>query len=172
MKRPHLNRLPQPWLAILALALALAASAHAATPAAPAASTAAANAKSPKAEYRPVELAAWVPALRSPTRIILQPSGVSFNAELAGMPRPQKADYLQQALRTMQVSEPPQVGHAVLLKFGAAAEQQLVAYVDQHAAERMQRELRVGERREFFAFHVYNFSRGPALVITSFGPAR
>lgn len=125
-----------------------------------------------KAEYKPVELASWVPPLRSPTRIILQPTGVSFTAELAALPRPQKSDYLQLALRTMQVNQAPQVNHAVLLKYGSGADQQLVAYVDDGTAERIGKDLRVGDRREFFAFHVYNYSRGPALVVTSFGPAR
>ena len=27
----------------------------------------------------------------------------------------------------------------------------------------------VGERRRFYALHVYNYSKGPALVVTSFG---
>lgn len=125
-----------------------------------------------RAAYKPVDLATWVPPLRSPTRIILHPSGVSFQAELAALPRPQKSDYLQLALRTMQVSQAPQVSHAVLLKYGSASDQQLVAYVDDGAAARMVQDLRVGDRREFFAFHVYNYARGPALVITSFGPLR
>lgn len=127
---------------------------------------------SPQAQYEAVDLARWVPAMRTPTRIILHPRGVSFEAELAAMPRAQKADYLAQALRTMQVSAPPQVGHAVLLRYGAAEGQQLVTYVEDATAARMQRELSVGARRLFYAFHVYNYSRGPALVITSFGPAR
>lgn len=124
------------------------------------------------ASYKPVSLASWVPMLRTPGRIILQPSGVSFQASLVGLPRPQKSDYLQFALRTMQVSQPPKVGHALLLRYGDAPEQQLMAYVEDAVAARIGRELALGERREFFAFHVYNYAKGPALVITGFGPAR
>ncbi|MFT3822164.1 MAG: hypothetical protein QM750_31860 [Rubrivivax sp.] len=157
------------WLSALPAAAALLLPPPAVAAASPASAASEAEAK---AEYKPVELASWVPPLRSPTRIILRPTGVSFNAELAALPRPQKSDYLQLALRTMQVNQAPQVSRAVLLKYGSGADQQLVAYVDDGTAERISKDLRVGDRREFFAFHVYNYSRGPALVITSFGPAR
>jgi hypothetical protein len=135
------------------------------TPAGPAASA-------PSQAYRPVELATWVPVLRTPARIILHPSPVSFQAEFADGPRPQKTDYLQQALQVMQVSEPPEVHQAVLLRYGPTQEQQLVAYIEDAAAQRLRQEVKPGEKREFFAIHVYNYAKGPALVITSFGPVR
>lgn len=125
-----------------------------------------------QAAYKPVQLASWVPVMRTPGRIILQPSGVSFHATLAAVPRVQKSDYLQMALRTMQVSQPPKVGHALLLRYGDGPDQQLVAYVEDAVAARLAAELKPGDRREFFAFHVYNYAKGPALVVTGFGPAR
>lgn len=121
--------------------------------------------------YRKVDLAAWVPGLRSPGRIILQPSGVSFVATFDAGPRPQKAEYLDTALKLMRVSAPPVVRQAVRLRYGPQEGQTLVAYIEEGAAKRLASDLRPGDRRQFFAFHVYNYAKGPALVITSFGPA-
>ncbi|MBK1689720.1 hypothetical protein [Rubrivivax gelatinosus] len=134
-----------------------------------AAAAPASAAPDPTQEFREIRLETFVPAARTPQRIILQPYGVQFDAELAAPPRPQKAEYLQQALQLMHVSEPPRVSQAVLLRYGRG--ETLVAYIDDGAAARLARELRPGQTRRFYAFHVYNFARGPALVVTSFGAA-
>ena len=139
-------------------------------PAAPPAASAPATPASAPGAYRQVELATWVPPLRAPGRIILQPQGVSFQAELGALPRAQKAEYLQKALELMHMSEPPRVSQAVLLRYGPAPDQQLVAYIEDAAAARLAKELKPGDVRQFYAFHVYNYAKGPALVVTSFGP--
>jgi len=129
------------------------------------------DAEQVEAVYKAVELATWVPPLRAPQRVIINPAGVSFQAVFDGGPREQKTAYLQQALKLMRVSEPPKVNQAIRLRYGPGEADTLVAYIEDGAAERLRKDIRLGERREFFAFHIYNFSKGPALVITSFGPA-
>lgn len=161
-------RLPRQAALIAALA---AACWVAATPAAHAADAAGAEAAPAERSYKAVELATWVPPLRAPQRVIIQPTGVSFQAVFDGGPREQKVAYLQEALKMMRVSAPPKVTQAVRLRYGPGDAETLIAYIEDSAAERLRKELRAGDRREFFAFHVYNFSKGPALVITSFGPA-
>ncbi len=157
-------------LAFAAMLLGLAPALQARAPTAPPTANLPAADASAAGAYRQVELATWVPPLRTPGRIILQPQGVSFRAELAAMPRAQKADYLQKALEMMRMSEPPHVSQAVLLRYGTAPDQQLVAYIEDTAAARLAQELKPGDVRQFYAFHVYNYAKGPALVITSFGP--
>lgn len=163
-------RTPLAWMALWAWSLLLG---WLATPgcawAAPGAPKAAAPAS--VGDYTAVELATWVPVLRTPGRVILQPKPVSFRAEYLQGPRPQKAEYLQSALKMMQISEMPSVNQAVLLRYGPAESQQLVAYIESAAAQRLRQELKPGDRRQFFGFHVYNYAKGPALVITSYGPA-
>jgi hypothetical protein len=122
-------------------------------------------------DYKVVELATWVPSVRTPGRVILQPKPVSFRAEYLDGPRPQKADYLQAALKMMQISEVPSVSQAVLLRYGPADGQQLVAYIEAAAAQRLRQDLKPGDKRQFYGFHVYNYAKGPALVITSYGLA-
>ncbi|MBZ8141657.1 hypothetical protein CLD22_17340 [Rubrivivax gelatinosus] len=164
---PPMHNAREILLALLAATALVAQAAPAATPtAAPAPAASAADATD---GFREVRLETFVPPARTPQRIILRPSGVQFDAELAALPRPQKAEYLQQALQLMHVSEPPRVQQAVLLRYGRG--ETLVAYIDEAAAQRLAREVKVGEKRRFYAFHVYNYSRGPALVVTSFGAA-
>lgn len=100
-------------------------------------------------------------------RIIFAPSPVKFQATLAAMPAPQKADYLMSALSMMKVSDPPKVSQRIGLDFGG--DKALAAYIDDTVAARLATTAKIGQKLTFYAFHVYNNNRGPALLITSFG---
>lgn len=150
----------------LSLLLAPAAPVHL-NAATPATTPQAATAQSAEKAYKEVNLAELVKTTRSPQRIILNPYPVSFTAKLEALPRAQKADYLNKAMGMMQMSQPPQVSRAVLL--GHGADGKLPAYIEDAAAARLVKEAKPGETRKFYAFHVYNYSKGPALVIVSFG---
>lgn len=100
-------------------------------------------------------------------RIIFAPAPVKFRARLAAGPAPQKADYLLAALGMMRVSNPPKVSQRIGLDFGG--DKALAAYIDDAVVDRLNREVKVGDSRTFYAFHVYNNHRGPALLVISFG---
>lgn len=152
---------------VLILALCGLMPAHAATSAAAPVAARPAAAET----YQPVDLAKLVEASRTAVpgqKIILRPSPVSFSATLLQMPVAQRSDYLRQVLAMMQTNAVPKVEQRVVLSY--APDKGLPVYVEQAAAQRLAREARVGERRRFYALHVYNYSKGPALVVTSFGP--
>lgn len=135
------------------------------------AATAPVAAPAPGAAYQPVDLARLVETSRTPVagqKIILRPSPVSFSATLLQMPVAQRSEYLRQVLAMMQTATPPKVEQRVVL--GYAPDKGLPVYIEQAAALRLAREARLGEQRRFYALHVYNYSKGPALVVTSFGP--
>lgn len=100
-------------------------------------------------------------------RIIFAPSPVKFQATLSAMPAPQKAEYLMSALAMMKVSDPPKVSQRIGLDFGG--DKALAAYIDDTVATRLTSAAKIGQTLTFYAFHVYNNNRGPALLITSFG---
>lgn len=100
-------------------------------------------------------------------RIIFAPTPVKFQATLSAMPAPQKAEYLMSALSMMKVSDPPRVSQRIGLDFGG--EKALAAYIDDTVAARLSAAAKIGQKLTFYAFHVYNNNRGPALLITSFG---
>ena len=138
-------------------------------PAAAASSAAVDQAGDPAAAYKDVDLKAMVASSRSEVpgqRIIFAPSPVKFRATLAAMPAPQKADYLKKALGMMGVGGTLQVSQRIGIGYGG--DKALAAYIDDAAAARLSREAKVGQQLNFYAYHVYNHSRGPALVVTSF----
>lgn len=129
-----------------------------------------AEVNSPEQVYKSVNLEELVKNTRTPQRIVLSPYPVSFVASLQALPRAQKAEYLTQAMSVMSMSAPPKVSHAVLLGYGTDGT--LPVYIEDAAAGRLTKEVKVGETRKFYAFHVYNWSKGPALVVVSFGKSQ
>lgn len=122
----------------------------------------------PRTAYKEIKLGELVPASRMTDggRAIFEPRPVRFAAKLAQLPSPQKADYLKQVMGMMGVTAGLEVSQRVALDYGG--EKLLAAYVEDEAAVRIGKELKAGDTRTFYAFHVYNNRYGPALVIISF----
>ena len=124
---------------------------------------------SPATTYKSVELKELVAGARTELpgqRIIFAPTAIRFRAVLAAMPVPQKTDYLKQALGMMGISNLGNINQRIGLGYGG--DKALAAYIDDTAASRLTQGAKPGQSLQFYAYHVYNHSRGPALVITSF----
>ncbi|MDR0672961.1 MAG: hypothetical protein LBF93_04710 [Zoogloeaceae bacterium] len=130
--------------------------------------TAAEGESGSRTDYAPLDLAQSVPGLRTKdgTRTIFEPRPVRFTARLARLPEPQKADYLNQVMSLIGVTAKFQVSQRVVFDYGG--DRPLAAYVEDGAAARIAKELKAGDTRTFYAFHVYNNRYGPALVVTAF----
>jgi hypothetical protein len=152
--------------ALLALTLGLPPGAARAEDSAPAAAS-----DDPRTAYRPLDLAQAVPKLRMTdgTRAVFAPQAVRFTARLAQLPAPQKAEYLKQVMGMMGMTADLKVSHRIVIDYGG--DKPLAAYVEDDAATRIGKELKTGDTRIFYAFHVYNNRYGPALVVTSFEEA-
>ncbi|MDR0440914.1 MAG: hypothetical protein LBI59_08030 [Candidatus Accumulibacter sp.] len=138
---------------------------------APEAAADSADSADPVAAYKEVDLKTLVAGARSEIpgqRIILVPTGVRFSAVLAAMPAPQKTDYLKKALGMMGIDNFGKVSQRIGLDYGG--EKALAAYIEDSAAARLGQEAKPGQSLQFFAYHVYNHARGPALVVVSFTP--
>lgn len=123
----------------------------------------------PAATYKEVDLKALVARSRTELpgqRIIFAPTAIRFRAVLGALPVAQKADYLHTALSMMKVSNPPEVKQRIGLDYGG--EKLLSAYIEEGTAQRLAAQVKPGQTRTFYAWHVYNYSRGPALLIISF----
>lgn len=124
----------------------------------------------PLATYKAVDLKALVSSSRTEVpgqRVIFVPSPVKFQAKLAALPAPQKTEYLKKALGMMGAGHNIQVSQRIGLDYGG--EKALVAYIDDTAAAQLTRDGKVGQALDFYAYHVYNHSRGPALVVVAIG---
>jgi hypothetical protein len=154
-------------LAVLLGATVTLACAQAQTEAKAASAATAAATSDPRANFRQLELAKLVPASRTDgMRAIFEPRPVRFRARLAQLPQPQKAEYLKKVMGMMGVEAELNVEQRVVLEYGG--DKPLAAYVEKGVATRIGQELKEGDERMFYAFHVYNNRYGPALVITSF----
>ncbi|KAB2921537.1 MAG: hypothetical protein F9K30_14205 [Dechloromonas sp.] len=123
----------------------------------------------PSASYKEINLKELVARSRTELpgqRVIFAPMPIRFRATLAALPVAQKADYLLTALSMMKVSNPPRVSQRIGLDYGG--DKVLSAYIEEDVARRLAREIKPGQMRTFYAYHVYNYSRGPALLVTSF----
>ena len=121
------------------------------------------------ADYPPVTLPSFVDQSRTPAgqRIILRPTPVSFVATIHRMPEQQTTRYLKQVMNMMQVSAAGDVSQRIVVRYGD--NQYLPLYINDEAAARLGEQAQAGEQRRFYALHVYNYSKGPALIVVSFG---
>lgn len=123
--------------------------------------------RSPDKEFTLIDLATLIPQARTNgERYIFAPRPVKFRARLAQAPSPQKTDYLKKVLGFMGLAKPPRVGYRVGLGYGG--DKPLPAYVEDATAARMQKEAKEGQELTFYAYHVYNYRLGPALLVVSF----
>ncbi|MDR0701081.1 MAG: hypothetical protein LBF61_01510 [Azoarcus sp.] len=154
-------------LSVLCLGAGAAQAADAAATARPV-STALTVEGDPRATYAALDLAQAVPGMRTTdgSRTIFEPRPVRFTARLAQLPAPQKADYLKKVMGLIGVTAELKVSQRVALDYGG--DKPLAAYVEDGAAARIAKDLKAGDERVFYAFHVYNNRYGPALVITAF----
>lgn len=175
MLTPDFSFSPSLTLAAVALGIAMAALSPESRAGAPEAAAKAATptiestSLDPAATYKQVDLKELVSKSRTEVpgqRIIFAPSPVKFRATLASQPTPQKAEYLLAALSMMKISNPPKVTQRVGLDYGG--DKAIAAYIDDSVAERLSKDAKTGQALTFYAYHVYNYSRGPALLITSY----
>lgn len=175
MLTPDFSFSPPLTLAAVALGIAMAAlspESRAGAPEAPANAAPPvieASSLDPAVTYKQVDLKELVSKSRTEVpgqRIIFAPSPVKFRATLVSLPTPQKAEYLLAALSMMKISNPPKVTQRVGLDYGG--DKAIAAYIDDSVASRLGKDVKAGQALTFYAFHVYNYSRGPALLITSY----
>lgn len=97
------------------------------------------------------------------TRTILPPKRVGFSARLKSHPEKIAISYLFEALSLMQVSPLPKVSHRMFLE---SAEGLIIpVYVEDAAVGRIRAKSLDADPAQFSGYHVYNYSKGPAIVV-------
>lgn len=119
-----------------------------------------------KPEYTHVDLDRFIsiqkPAMPG-TRTILPPNDISFRGILMEGPKQIKIKYLFEALQIMNVDPLPKVSHRMFI---SSREGKVIpVYVEDNAIEEIKKTVKVDEEALFLAYHVYNYSKGPAVVV-------
>ena len=101
-------------------------------------------------------------------RLILRPARpVKLDIEIMRLPETRKLEYIYTALRVGGGLDPlPEVSHRMFVKTRGGVI--IPVYVEDMAALKIKDRLKVGQKVRFNAFHVYNYSKGPAFLVVGF----
>jgi len=121
-------------------------------------------------EFIPIDIDAFVAEQRSMTQgttSLLPPSPVRFVARLKQYPQPRKVEYLYQVLEFFPMDPRPEVKHRMFVTTPGG--HILPVYVDDKAVEAIRNGLKEGgAEASFYGYHMYNYSKGPAILVTGF----
>jgi len=99
------------------------------------------------------------------SKVILNPAHIKTIARLKSYPEKRQVQYLYTALSMMQVSPMPAVNHRMFIE---STEGQIIpVYVEDIIAEEIQQGIKLETTVLLKGYHVYNYSKGPAIVIES-----
>ncbi|MEM6974333.1 MAG: hypothetical protein AAF577_16175 [Pseudomonadota bacterium] len=101
------------------------------------------------------------------TREIVQPSGLRFTAAIKRAPEKIETKYIYQALAMMRVAPLPQINHRMFVQ--SAGGKILPVYVHDAAVPALTGQP-LEAPVELAGFHVYTYSKGPAIVVDGWVP--
>lgn len=97
------------------------------------------------------------------TKVILNPGHIKIAARIKRHPEKRNVEYLYGALRMMQVDPMPKVNYRMFIE---SDEGQIIpVYVEDAIASQISKRIPLETRILLKGYHVYNYSKGPAIVI-------
>ena len=102
---------------------------------------------------------------------IVPPLNLSFTGVLKTLSQKKTTGYLYTALQVMQISPLPAIEYQAFIGAPADGErggEVISVYIDNRLAtalETLDANALINQRRTWYGYHIYNFSRGPALVL-------
>ncbi len=119
--------------------------------------------------YQPVDLDTFIAQqqpLKKGKRFIVQPHGITMQAELMSMPEKKDIKYAYTALMMMNINPLPSIDHRMFIR--SPGGKVIAVYVEEQALSKINNELKVGDKVSFTGYHIYNYRLGPAIVLESF----
>jgi hypothetical protein len=106
-------------------------------------------------------------------RVMLPPNAVQFDSTLLQSPKPGKFSLVYDALSLWQSDAPlPTVDHSAFLQ--TDDERVIAVYVSSVAAEQLKliaaQNIKAPQKSHIYAVHIYNYSKGPRLVVIGASP--
>ncbi len=96
---------------------------------------------------------------------IVPPQKVSFSGILKASPEKKSTGYLYTALKVMEVSPLPTIEYQMFIGAPDYKDTVISVYVDNTLADAIQKQLPTETQATWFGYHIYTYSRGPAIVI-------
>ncbi len=101
------------------------------------------------------------------TTVMIKPRPVSFSAAVKQYPRSREVTYLYTVLDFFPLDPRPEVGHRMFVTTPQGHIMPL--YVEGSLVDKIKHQLSEGgDYVAFYGYHVYNYSKGPAILVTGF----
>ncbi|MEM7194797.1 MAG: hypothetical protein AAF402_07605 [Pseudomonadota bacterium] len=116
--------------------------------------------------YKPINLAEFVANNRphkEGTKSVVPPTNIRFIGKVMQIPQAREFKYVYRALAIMEVMPPPEITHQMFI--ADENENVISVYVEKSTAEIFIQHLKAGDAKEFTGYHLYNYKRGPAIVV-------
>jgi len=121
--------------------------------------------------FQPVELDSFITENRAHAqqvgkKVIFQSRPIAFEARLKRHPEEKEMSYIYTALSVSGVEPMPEVGHRMFIESDAG--KIIPVYVEKRAVEIINNGLKENDRTLFECYHVYNYAKGPAVLVVDF----
>lgn len=101
-------------------------------------------------------------------KLIRKAVPVRFVATIKRLPEQKKLTYIYTALEMAKISPLPDVEHQMFVE---SKEGQIISvYVEKRAATRLSKDMAEGQTVDLYGYHVYTYTRGPAILVADFAP--
>lgn len=115
--------------------------------------------------------------LKEGTKTILHEKFVVFDGEIKTLPEEQKTDYLYLAMSVAKVSPVPEVDHMMYVE--VAPDMVIPIYVENETAKQIHSLYKKygsdgfrGVKMRLAGIHIYNYSKGPAIIVESISSSK
>ncbi len=103
-------------------------------------------------------------------KLIRMAAPLRFKAALKRFPEERQLHYVYTALQMAGVDPLPEIGHRMFIE---SAEGRIIpVYVEKQAVEKVKGGLEEGQKADFLGYHVYTYSKGPAILVVDYVPVR
>ena len=103
-------------------------------------------------------------------KTITMAAPISFTAKMKRFPEQKEMSYIYQAMEISGVSPLPEVNHRMFIE--SAGGRIIPVYVEKNTVAKLKKGLKEEQNANFIGYHVYNYSKGPAVLVVDFNPAR
>lgn len=117
-------------------------------------------------EPEAVDLASYVKQVTSTfkgQKKLIDPKNILFLGKLKALPEQKKAGYLYSAIDMLEIRPYPHIQHQMFIE--ADDGEVIAVYVDIRIVKAIELMLKPGQEALWHGYHVYNYKRGPAIVI-------
>lgn len=103
-------------------------------------------------------------------KMITMATPISFDAKMKRLPEEKQMSYVYTAMQMAGVNPMPEVNHRMFVESNEG--RIIPVYVEKNTVEKLNKGLKVEEKAEFIGYHVYNYSKGPAVLVVDFKPSK